>query len=82
MALAGEAMGPQRRAVGMGVFFSLNFLLMAAAPPLAGWLHDQTGDPYRPLILAAALFAACIPIHLLFRRMQRTPARPAPAGLA
>src|SRR5690606_13284832 len=42
MALAGEAMAPQRRAVGMGVFFSLNFLLMAAAPPLAGWLHDRS----------------------------------------
>ena len=71
MALAGEAMAPQRRAVGMGVFFSLNFLLMAVAPPLAGWLFDRAGDPYPPIVLAAALFGACIPVHLLFRRMQR-----------
>ncbi len=75
MALAGEAMAPQRRAVGMGVFFSLNFLLMAVAPPLAGWLHDRAGDPYPPIVLAASLFAACIPMHLLFRRLQRLPAR-------
>lgn len=73
MALAGEAMAPQRRAVGMGVFFSLNFLLMAVAPPVAGWLHDRTGDPYPAIILAAALFAACTPAHLLFRWMQRRP---------
>ena len=77
MALAGEAMAPQRRAVGMGVFFSLNFLMMAVAPPVAGWLHDRAGDPYPPIVLAAVLFAACIPVHLLFRRMQRVPTRPA-----
>jgi predicted MFS family arabinose efflux permease len=82
MAVAGEAMAPQRRAVGMGVFFSLNFLLMAAAPPLAGWLHDRTGDPYAPIVLAAALFAACIPMHLLFRRLQRQPAGAASARIA
>jgi predicted MFS family arabinose efflux permease len=80
MALAGESMAPKHRAVGMGVFFSLNFVLMAAAPPLAGWLHDVSGSPYLPVVLAAALFAACIPVHLGFRHLQRravvTPAVP------
>ena len=35
MALTGEAMSPERRAFGMGVFLSAYFLINAVAPPLA-----------------------------------------------
>lgn len=70
MALTGEAMAPQRRAFGMGVFFSFNFVLMAVAPPVAGWLFDFTGDPYGPIVFAAVLFASCIVVHRMFRLAQ------------
>ena len=45
MALTGEAMAPQRRAFGMGVFFSFYFVLMTLGPPMAGWLFDLQRRP-------------------------------------
>ena len=58
MSLTAQAMAPQRRAFGMGVFFSFYFVLMTAAPPLAGWLFDRTGSAYAAIVFAAGLFAA------------------------
>ncbi len=58
MSLTAQAMAPQRRAFGMGVFFSLYHVIVTTAPPLAGWLFDRTGQPFAAIVLAAALFAA------------------------
>lgn len=77
MALTGEAMTAQRRAFGMGLFFTVNFVMMMVAPPLAGWLFDRSGDPYHPIVLAAALFGSCIPVHRIFRLTQARIARAA-----
>lgn len=71
MALTGEAMAPQRRAFGMGVFFSGYFVIMTAAPPIAGWLYDRSGDPYLPVLFAAALFAAAALANRGFRLAKR-----------
>jgi predicted MFS family arabinose efflux permease len=57
MALTAEAMAPQRRAFGMGVFFTLYFVVVMLAPPIAGWLFDRSADPYVPIVFAAVLFA-------------------------
>jgi len=58
MSLTGQSMAPQRRAFGKGVFLSFYFLIMTAAPPLAGWLCDRTGKPFTAIEFAAGLFAA------------------------
>jgi MFS family permease len=58
MSLTAQSMAPQHRAFGMGVFFSLYFLIMTAAPPVAGWLFDRTGKAFSAIIFAAGLFAA------------------------
>jgi MFS family permease len=71
MALTGEAMAPQRRAFGMGVFFSLYFVLMTLGPPLAGWLFDLSGDPFRPILFAVLLFVGAALSFRLFRVLQR-----------
>ncbi len=71
MALAAEAMAPQRRAFGMGVFMTVYFVLQTASPPLAGWIFDRSGNPFGPLAFAAALFAATAAGYLAFRRVQR-----------
>ena len=42
MSLTAQSMAPQRRAFGMGVFFSFYFVLMTTGPPIAGWLFDRT----------------------------------------
>ena len=51
----------------MGVFFSLYFVLMTAAPPIAGWLYDLSGDPYWPIVFDACLFAAGALANWAFR---------------
>lgn len=71
MALTGEAMAPQRRAFGMGVFFSGYFVVMTAAPPIAGWLYDMSGDPYVCLQFAAILFTAAAVANWMFRLAKR-----------
>ena len=71
MALTVEAMAPQRRAFGMGVFVTVFFVIVTLAPPLAGWLFDRSGDPYQPLLLAAGLFAGAMGVLRQFRWAQR-----------
>ena len=58
MSLTGQSMAPERRAFGMGVFLSFYFIVVTAAPPLAGWWVDRTGEPYSAIVFAATLFAA------------------------
>jgi MFS family permease len=71
MALTGEAMAPQKRAFGMGVFLSAYFLLTAPAPAIAGWLYDRTGDPFVPILFAAGLFGLALLANVAFRLAQR-----------
>jgi predicted MFS family arabinose efflux permease len=70
MALTGEAMAPQRRAFGMGMFFSLYFVLLSLGPPLAGALYDARRDPFVPLQFAVLLFAGAALAFWLFRRLK------------
>ena len=70
MALAGAAVGPERRAFGMGVFFTVYHASMTAAPPVAGAIFDATGHPHGPLVLGMVLFAAVVPAALLFRHIE------------
>lgn len=71
MALTGAAMAPQKRALGMGIFFSVYFLATAPAPAIAGWLYDRTGDPFMPVLFAVALFALTLAANFAFRLTQR-----------
>ena len=71
MALTGEAMAPQQRAFGRGVFFSFHFVLMTAAPPVAGRLYDLSDDPYWPILFAGFLFAAAAVANWAFRIAKR-----------
>lgn len=72
MALSAEAMAPHKRAFGMGVFFTVYFLLTAPAPALAGWLYDRTGDAFMPILLAISLFAITLAAAAAFRIAQRS----------
>ncbi len=72
MALSGEAMSPERRALGMGLFFSVYFLIVAPAPALAGWLYDRSGNPSDAFLLAIALFGLTAAPNAVFCILQRT----------
>jgi predicted MFS family arabinose efflux permease len=76
MALAGEAMRPEQRAFGMGLFFTVYYAIMMAAPPIAGALLDGTGSPRAAIVFAMALFATVLPATLAFRWIKAA----APAG--
>jgi MFS family permease len=70
MALAGQAVTPERRAFGMGVFFTVYYAIMTASPPVAGWLLDRTGAPDSAILFGAALFALVFPVAVLFRMLK------------
>lgn len=70
MALAGEAVAPARRAFGMGIFFTVYYAIMAAGPPLAGWIFERAGTAGASLVLGMGLFAFVIPVALMFRLAQ------------
>ncbi|MEL6210315.1 MAG: MFS transporter, partial [Pseudomonadota bacterium] len=88
MALAAEAVAPERRAFGMGVFFTVYYAVMTAAPPVAGRLSDAAGTPGPALVFAALLFLTVLPAAWAFgalkARLARTDGRPetAPPDLA
>ena len=79
MSLTAQSMAPERRAFGMGVFFTFFFIILTAAPPVAGWLFDRTGDPFTAILFAAGLFAATglgfVAFAPLKRRLDRGAAR-------
>lgn len=70
MALAGQAVAAERRAFGMGVFFTVYYAVMTASPPIAGWLFDRTGAPDGAILFGAALFALVLPVTVLFRMLK------------
>lgn len=73
IALAGQAVAVERRAFGMGVFLTIYYAIITAAPPLAGWIFDKTGAPDGAILFAAALFAVVLPAAMLFRVIKSRP---------
>ncbi len=71
MALAGEAVPPERRAFGMGVFFTIYYAAMTACPPIAGWLFDTTASATPPIVFAALLFLTVLPATVAFGIVKR-----------
>lgn len=71
MALTVQAMRPENRAVGMGLFFTIYFLVQVSAPIIAGWLYDLTADQLWPMLFAVFLFALTAIANLAFRTAQR-----------
>jgi len=77
MTLPIEAVAAERRGVGIGIFFTLNYLGMAVTGPLGGWLLDTTGSPAAPVWLAGvALALALVPLAILRALQRRSFAHP------
>ncbi|HKK29991.1 MAG TPA: MFS transporter, partial [Alphaproteobacteria bacterium] len=76
IALAGQAVAVERRAFGMGVFLTIYYAIITAAPPLAGWMFDRTGAPDGAILLSVALFAVVLPAAMLFRVIKSRPVAP------
>jgi predicted MFS family arabinose efflux permease len=57
MALTAEAVCPDNRGPGLGIFYTWYYVGMTLGPALAGWTRDASGDPAAPVIFGAILLA-------------------------
>ncbi len=71
MALTVQAIKPENRAIGMGLFFTIYFLVQVPAPTIAGWLYDLSTDEIWPILFAVALFVFTAIANLAFRFVQK-----------
>jgi predicted MFS family arabinose efflux permease len=55
-----RALTPERLAVGLGLSYTVFYVVMAGAQPGAGLARDLTGDPAAPIGFAAAAMAATV----------------------
>ena len=72
MVLPVEGVGPENRAVGMGVYFTCYYIGMTLAPPLAGFVRDWSGEPAAPLVFAGATLVLALASLFAFRTVQRS----------
>ena len=71
MALPAQALRPQSRSGGMGVFFSCYYVVMAFLPSAAGLVRDLSGTPAAPTLFAAAMILLCAPALALFHAAKQ-----------
>lgn len=55
MSLTAQAVTPDNRGPGLGIFYTWYYLGMTIAPAIAGWLRDMTGNPAAPVMLVGAM---------------------------
>jgi MFS family permease len=77
MALPGEAVRAERRAIAMAIYFTCYYAGMGILPPLAGYARDLTGNPAAPFWFAGAMMLIASLTLLQFRFVQaRLPRAP------
>jgi MFS family permease len=67
-ALAAEAVAPERRARGLGVYFVWFYAGCTGCPAFAGWLRDVTGSATAPVFFAVAALGVGLGLFVWFRR--------------
>ncbi len=71
MALPGEALSPESRATGLGLYYTIYYIGTGILPAIAGWIQDVTGSAAF-VIWFSAVCLAIAPFSLLaFRVLQR-----------
>lgn len=71
MALAGQSAAPERRALAMGVYFTVYYVGMGVVPGIAGFARDVTGDAVAPIWLSAAMMLLTVVALFTFRAVRR-----------
>ncbi len=71
LSLPSQVLSPRDRAVGLGVFYTWFYALMAVGPLVVGRLQDLWASPSVGLISAAVLLAATAPLSLAFVFLSR-----------
>jgi len=71
--MSGQALRPQVRAFGMGIFFTVYYAIMMVTPPVAGAILDATGSAQGPILLAIILFTLVVPLTMAFQYFKTAP---------
>ena len=82
MALPAEALRPENRSAGMGVFYTCYYAAMAGLVPVAGLLRDAQDSASAPLVFGAVMMLLSAVSLLGFRIVQRRQALVSPAASA
>jgi MFS family permease len=73
MSLPSAVLLPGNRARGMGVFFTLFYLGVVAAPVFAGWLAESFASASVALLFGAGMLILSCPVLMVFRHFERLP---------
>jgi len=77
MVLPSQAVRAERRASGIGVYFTCYYVGMGVLPTFAGYTRDLTGNAGAPLWFAGAMLIAATLALMRFRMVQsRSPQSP------
>ena len=68
MGLPSQVLAPEARAFGMGVFFTIYYVVFMMSPMIAGGLADLSGSTGAPLLYGSALLISCLAALWNFRR--------------
>jgi MFS family permease len=74
VAMPGAVLPPEMRAFGTGVFYSIYYVQMMIAPPIAGALADGFQDVTLAFVMGAVMMAAAVVANVAFGRTARAPA--------
>ncbi len=78
VAMPGAILAPEARAFGTGIFYSIYYLQMMAAPALAGALAERMGDVRVAFVLGAAMMLMAVIAHWAFGQSTSLPQVPRP----
>lgn len=76
VALPSQALAPERRALGLGLFYTWFYLGAAICPALGGWVYGYAGSPAAPIYLVAALSIAALGLYGAFAWLQKQEGHP------
>jgi MFS family permease len=71
MSLPTKVLPPEERAVGMGLFFTLFYLLVVLAPIVAGYLADIFGRTSIAFDLGVAMLIVSVMLMIAYRRLVK-----------
>ena len=71
VSLPSQAIAPQQRAIGLGIFYTWFYIGAALCPALGGWLYDLSGTPAAPVYLNAVLGIVTVALYAMFAGLRR-----------
>lgn len=71
MTLTAEALSPDNRGPGLGIFYTWYYVGMTVGPAMAGWTRDLSSSTATPIMLGAAMMACGIVFVGMLRLLQR-----------